>query len=699
MPETEQSPSNDPHKIFREADSEDFSERYDIRKLFAGIRRHIPTLVICSLLGGLLGAYVSHYIKHTFKAESIVIYHEDKTQPSNQSKDLDLTRFNLATAMDIIKIPANLQAVKSILGLDIEVQQLDGMIDIPFPRSDSNLIHIVVKAKNPHLAIDIANTLARAAVKNSQNYNQMQLQTALDNYKSELENTRRKLASQNQDIEEFKRNHQYFEMDAEYIGLLTQLREARANLQSATLKYNSLLIEYENLKRENEALPDRVPMNAESGGTIVDQRLSSLQSALAEARAKYAPDNPKVKALESQLAAMLGQQKDGSEESALLTPNVVKERIGIELMRMQGKVRAAEKIKQELEQNVSSFDKEVSDLPSQQMQMSKLLTARKISEDQLRSLNAAAENTQLLLNIPRGTIELFQDAEKARPLREGLLWDLLPFIMLGMGLLGGVIISLLLEMNDPHLYTKRQIELAYTIPPLMEVPRISLHSDHAEKDSLFYIRTLAERLEKGYSNENDACSICITSSQDGEGKSWIAYYLARYYANHGKKTILLILDPVPNHALPLNAIPSKSIDLYLHGKGTINDVIKEGQPSVIQLKTFEPKMKELIKSSLMKGLWDRLKADYEMIVVDSPSIIEHHYAANLSSLTDLTVFIINSPETKKDIVDESLTELIKVGEKPFGIVLNNVPEQFIRDKRTLMQHKRKKASFFTRWFR
>lgn len=689
-----------PDSVFREITSDELTDRYDIRKLFYGLQRHIPLILTCAVLGACFGTYVSHYLKSTYKAEAIVMYQEDRAPV--QSRETALTRFNLATAVDMIKVPSNLQAVKSILGLDMSVKEIEGMVDIPPPKSESNLIYIVVRGTNPHLVLDIANTLAKASVKNSQDYNQHQLQLALDNYKAELENMRRKLAAQSQDVEEFKKTHQYFEMTAEYSGLLNQLKEARASLQLATLKYNSLLIEYENLKREHAALPERIPMNSETGGTVVDQRLSTLQAALAEARAKYAPENPKVKILENQIRDMLGQSKSTDESPSsdqLLTPNVVKEKIGVELMRMQGRVRAAEKIKKDLEETVDSLDKQVNDLPSKQMMISRLLTTKQITEEQVKLLNAAVENTQLMINLPKGTIELFQEADKAKPLREGLMVKLLPLAMLAFGTIAGILISLFREMHDTHIWTAKQVSLAYTVPCLLTIPKIKFDSsDEGFKNSLFYTRILAQRLENGRRHEGRALrfSVCITSSIEGEGKGLISYNLAKYYAHQGIRTIYLQLDP--ESAIVHEAGSAKSIVAYFNGKATIPEIIRANTPDIIQLHYHEPMMKELIKSSLMTELWNNLKDNYEIIIIDSPSIIHHHYATDLASLVDMTVLVIDSPKVTKNLVDESLEELSRAGRRPFGVILNEVPDFFLVDERTKIEHSKHQESFLSKWF-
>lgn len=683
-----QSPDYQKSSLFKEASSEEFVERFDTKKLFLGVQRHLGLAIASMILFGLLGGWGTYHFLTTYKAQAVVLYQQDipKTLPGGYL----LSNFTLPTVLDLIKLRSNFQAIKSMLGLDLSLKELEAMVDVSTPRNNSDLIHITARGDNQNLVIDIANTLAKLVVKTSQEFYRRQLQTALDNFKNELEIIRQRLALQVQEIEDFKKSYQYFEMNAEYAGLLAQLNEARTKYDNSALRYNSLLVEYENLKREAANLPPERASALDLQSNPLQSRVLGLQTALAEARAKYTKDNPKIKLLENEINDLLKQLKNANIQNRLREPNSTKEKLNIELMRMQGRVRAAQKIKQDLALNLSKIEKQLANLPSQQMAFSKLLHAKQITEEQMKFLNNAVESTQLMINVPRGSIELYQLAEKALPLREGLFIELLPIIGMIFGLGFGMCCAIFLEMQDQGIWTIKQVELSYHLPCLLVIPEIpSLTKITAEDKVLFFIRILAERLER-VSKKNTPFSVVFTSSLEGEGKSFLAYHLARYYSSLNKKVIFIEFDYHKNPFLPQLPQTYCPVESYLKEEIPWEEVIIPGKPDLIVVGQTELHMKELIKSKNMQNLMDHLKSSYEIIIIDGPGIIQEDFSPNLISFADLSVFVIGSTVVKKNTIDESLRELENYGIKPCGIVLNHVLPVYIDDERIKIYTKKLK---------
>lgn len=702
MNEENFSPTKDPSSFDREVEENEFTQRFDPKKLFLGMQRHILLIILNMLFWGLLGAAGTYHYLTTYKADSILLFQED--MPKTLSGGYILTNFSLPTVLDMIKLPSNFHAVKSILGLNLTAKQIEKMSDISIPRNNSNLIKITTIGDNQNLVVDISNTLAKIAVKNAQDFYQKQLQTALENFKSELENMRTRLTSQTQDIEDFKKTHQYFEMNAEYSGLLTQLQDARSKYDNAVLRYNSLLVEYENLKRQAESVPEEKPISFDSRNNPLQTRIIGLQTALAEARSRYAKENPKVKTLEHEIEDLLQQLNSTGDvkeqnQKQIMEPNPTKEKLNLELMRMLGKVRSAQKIKQDLAVGMEKLEKQAVNLPSQQMAFVKLLQNKEITEEQIKFLNNAVESTQLLLNVPKGSLELYQLADRAVPSKESILYKLLPIIGLLFGLAFGIGLSLFIEMKDSYIRTAKQMELLYNIPCLQVIPEIpSLSKKYTEERILFFIRHLAERLELAAKYMSPplkgALSIAFLSSQEGEGKSLISTHLARYFYSSNKKVIFLEFDHRPNSFLEEPPPHFPSIETYLRGAADIHDIIIPGKPDLIYIRQAELKMKEFLKSPNMIELWKKLKSEYDFIIIDAPGIIEDQYAPNLAALSDLTIFVIGSSQVPKDVIDESLKELDVMKLKPSGIILNRVLPIYIDDIRIKLESKRVQKSFW-----
>ena len=68
-------------------------------------------------------------------------------------------------------------------------------------------------------------------------------------------------------------------------------------------------------------------------------------------------------------------------------------------------------------------------MTQKQIAFSKLSLQANITKDRIRTLSAAIDHTQPLLDKPKGNIEVYQLAEKGTPLLEGtLLGDIKRFI-------------------------------------------------------------------------------------------------------------------------------------------------------------------------------------------------------------------------------------------------------------------------------
>lgn len=696
----------DPNAIIKVVDAEDFSDSYDTRKLINGISRHLLVIGLCMALFGGLAMMFAYKLSETYRAEAVVIFQEDTStrtlSVSSNGGGFNLMNFTLSTALDMIKLPTNFEAVKSILGLDIPAKELEGMVDVPIPRNNSNLIRIVAKGDKPDLVLDLANTLAKVSVKASQEFNQKQLQAALDSFKTELDSVRQKLASQLRDIETFKKEHQYFEMGVDHSTLLTQLTRAKARYQDAAVIYNSSLVEYENLKREVALLPDKTPLMGEAKGSSVQLRISALESSLAEARSKYSPTNPKIVQLERELKDLTAEMQKSEagnkpEMREILQKNPSKESLMIELLRMESKVRSAQQVKEDSEATVNQLELEMQALPAEQVAFSKLMQDRLITEDQIKFLNNAVQSVRLLISMPKGAIEVYQLADKAKPVIDPSMMGVLPIFGLFVGLGFGVFIAIFIEMRDSKFRTGKEIEMAFTSPCILVVPEIPfLNKKNCEEQTLFYIRNLVERLDvfhkermKQTEGPSSKCmSVTLTSCYENEGKSLLAYNLARYYTRLGKSAILLEFDYRKNPFTEQDSTASAGGDSFLYGKASLKETIIKGNPDRITIPKADPNMKELVKSLKMTELLKELEALYDVIIIDAPGMVQDEYAPNLAVLADLSVFIVDSGNASKDTVKLCLKDLTQSAGKPCGIILNRVLPSYIDDERIKLESKK-----------
>lgn len=687
--------------LFRKINSEDFAEIYHTRKLYLGIWRHLFLILICMIIWGVLGVFASHKFLYTYEAEAVVLYQDEEDTSKTLEGGFTLTNLTLATMLDLIKTPKHFEAVKIQLGLDLDPEAIGRMIKIPTPRSDSNVIRIIARGSNSNLVVDIANTLAKVAVKDSKDFTRKQLRTALDNYRSQLGVVQRALASQIEDIGVFKSVNKFFEMDPRSSLIIQKVEDARKTKETADLNYEGLLVQFQNLKKEVDLLPDVIPINRNSQNSPLKLRIISLETELAQVRARYTSDNPKVLQIQQELNELNRKGKSNeklTEEEEFFERNALKDSLSLELLHMQGKVHSAYKVKEEVNNNLVNVETKLQTLPVKQMEFLKLLESKNLIEEQVRFMAKAAEVTQLMVNIPKGSIELYQLAQKASPWKDSWWVEFLPIIAGIFGLGFGVFLALFIETQDRKIRTPKQVSMYYRLECLGVIPELkSLKPYYAKDRMLFFTRQLSETVDRlivkdqGYSH-----SIACVSSFDGEGKSTISYLLSDYRAKIGEKVLYMGMDWRKNSYS--EKTEEKGLVDYLDGKASMEEIITKGSFDRIKLGSRDHRMKELIKSSQMHTLWNALKKNYDVIIFDTPGVIQEDYASNIVELADRSILIVGSSHVKKSSVDETLHVLDKVGARPEGILLNRVDPIYIDDERIKLETRRSNRGLIKQFF-
>jgi polysaccharide biosynthesis transport protein len=172
--------------------------------------------------------------------------------------------------------------------------------------------------------------------------------------------------------------------------------------------------------------------------------------------------------------------------------------------------------------------------------------------------------------------------------------------------------------------------------------------------------------------------IGLTSSLPNEGKSTVAIALAQLMSQVSARTILIDCD-LRNPSISRALAPDAKFGLLevLAGKAPLEEAIWT-EPTInmtflpVVLKSRLAHSNEILGSTPTKKLFEKLRENYDYVVVDLPPLAPIVDVHAMTHLVDSFVFVIEWGRTKIDIVDHALSHAQGVRDNLLGVILNKV---------------------------
>ena len=174
-----------------------------------------------------------------------------------------------------------------------------------------------------------------------------------------------------------------------------------------------------------------------------------------------------------------------------------------------------------------------------------------------------------------------------------------------------------------------------------------------------------------------AKTLLITSCVPGEGKTTVTSNLAAAFAQHNKKVLIVEADmrrPRMTHVLEVSS--EVGLSNVLTATASIEDAIVRG----IQLPTLDilpagpqpPNPSELLGSSAFAELLQKLRAQYDLVLLDSPPSLLVADPISIASLVDAVVWISRAGVVTRPYLNRA-TGMIDRHQMPvIGFVINGV---------------------------
>ena len=171
--------------------------------------------------------------------------------------------------------------------------------------------------------------------------------------------------------------------------------------------------------------------------------------------------------------------------------------------------------------------------------------------------------------------------------------------------------------------------------------------------------------------------IMVTSALPSEGKTTVVVNLAITLADAGRSVTVVEADlRRPKVTRYLGLVAGSGVTNVLAGAAELEDVVQTygtGLISVVGSGPIPPNPGELLASSHMAALIDKLRSQSDYVLVDAPPLLPVADSTGLAVHMDGVLLSVRYGSTTTDQLQQAASALSRVGAKTLGVILNIVP--------------------------
>ena len=531
-------------------------------------------------------------------------------------------------------------------------------IEISFPSKGASCIDLSMNDAIPERSVDLINKLMEIYMNNNVDSRTRVAVSTMDFIDKRISIVGEELTGVEKDIEAFKQNNDIADMKAQSSELITANAKTKQTLEDEELELEVMgsISDYlQKAEDNNLILP--ASMLANTGLSGMMDKYNGLTTAIENSEITNTSENPVTKALiiqknelKSNIIASLASSKKEMQ--------VKVDKIKDQLREINGNIT-----------NVPAIERTYLDF-SRKQDIKQALYIFLLQKREETAIEKASTVPDAAVIDPAITVGQVQPNHSKILMTSLLLGLFIPF---------GVI--LIRRGLNIRIITKSDINKLTSIPIIGEIGNNSTNEGIViDKNSRTRISEQFRALRTNLQfilTDNLHKTLMITSSMSNEGKSFIAVNLSITLAMSGKKVVLLEFDlRKPKISKKLGIDNSNGFSKYAIGKSNYEDIILPSGINenlyIISSGPIPPNPAELILLKRTEELFERLKTEFDYIIIDTSPIGLVTDPLLINKYVDDTLFIIRQGHTYKQQLSIP-NELYTSGKIPkLYIILNDV---------------------------
>ncbi len=539
------------------------------------------------------------------------------------------------------------------------VADFSSRLSMNFVTEGSTVLQLSLASETPNRDIDFINKLCDVYLADNLERKNNVADKSLNFITTQLDLLQASLSVSESAITNFRQDNKFVDVSSYAASLMQKVENYDAQVMALKLKetYLNYLTDYleTNMETGSVVAPSSLGLNEQMLMTLV-QQLNDLhiqRSQVSEKNVYYSKYTTDINNVKSAIKEVIKSMRASLE---------------IE--------------KNDLQKRFADVETAIQNLPEKELQMVEIERRYRIDDNYYTFFlqKKAETEIQKASNTPDNDI---LDRARVHSMTNGGAKRKVLMRYLVIGLLIPLILVILMELLQTKIRTPKEVEKlsdykligavrhAHVQDPILvqKKPR----SSYAEM-----LRQIRERIGFVVQRKTNIM-VSITSTQSGDGKTFLATNMAALYAMTGKKTLLIDMDiRKPNIYEKLGVENGLGMTNYLIGECELTDILHhvEGYDfDFILAGTVPPNPGELIRSDKVGELFAILRQQYDYIVVDTSPIGQVPDAYALVEQADLTLFVVRFMATNRFFCKNTLQQLYEQFPDKLQIVFSDVASE------------------------
>jgi polysaccharide biosynthesis transport protein len=536
----------------------------------------------------------------------------------------------------------------------------------------SRLVDVKVEHPNPETATKIANTLAKNFIEQNLDQKVNSSFQAMTWLMTQVADAKNKVERSEADLQTYRQEFNEVSLEEGENIVRQSLLQAQTDLskvRSESAQAQQAVAEIDRMINDGQPI-DTIPAVAQSPVVQeirkqIDIEMSNMAALQKRYRAKY----PAVIAAQSKLDALQNSLVAECEKQMQTVRNnaAILRKSEEKLTQM---VTAEKQQQQQLNQLKIKYDILKRDAENNKSIHSNVLVRMK--------------ETELMSRLNSNNMRVVDPATKPlTPVKPRLVLTVLAGLVAAVGV--SLALAFFVNYLDDSIKSQDDIENHLRLPFLGYIPNIKTNSVverdlqahlHPQSNAAEGFRTIRATIALTHKSEKFRV-ISVTSTIPSEGKSLVASNLAIVQAQTGMRTLLVDADlrrPSVHKAYQLHS--PVGLSAFLNGEtddiGEITHVSEVPNLDVICCGAIPANPSELIGSGRMAEFLQRVRGQYDRVVLDCPPVSAVSDPLIISAMSDGIIYVTKFNKIRREHGRKSVQRIQNAGIHILGVVVNDI---------------------------